>query len=164
MWFPRQEYWNGLPFLSPGSLPPPSYQSHVSCIDRQIRYHWEALEYIGLVTANPKASSDSRGKRFHLLVGGTAKLHCKGKLLQGSEVLWPFFVVYYNHLASMSPWTDHFTSVCHGILVSKTQNTHTHIHTSPSALNVTSKPCESDQLCQNTLKPTKFLWRIMIMC
>ena len=43
MWFPRQEYWNGLPFLSPGSLPPPSYQSHVSCIDRQIRYHWKPL-------------------------------------------------------------------------------------------------------------------------
>ena len=41
MGFPRQEYWNGLPFppYFRGSSPP-SYWTHVSCIFRQILYHW----------------------------------------------------------------------------------------------------------------------------
>ena len=41
MGFSRQEYWSGLPFPSPGSLP----VSSISCIGRWILYHcttWEA--------------------------------------------------------------------------------------------------------------------------
>ena len=37
MEFSRQEYWSGLPFLSPGDLPDPG--DPVSCINRQILYH-----------------------------------------------------------------------------------------------------------------------------
>ena len=37
--FPRQEYWNGLPFPSPADLPDPGIEPHVSCIGRQILYH-----------------------------------------------------------------------------------------------------------------------------
>ena len=43
MGFPRQEYWSGLPFPSPAPI------SCVSCIRRQILYHWatcEALIYL----------------------------------------------------------------------------------------------------------------------
>ena len=32
MGFSRQEYWSGLPFLSPGDLPGPRDQNWVSCI------------------------------------------------------------------------------------------------------------------------------------
>ena len=30
--FPRQEYWSGLPFPSPGDLPNPRDQTRVSCL------------------------------------------------------------------------------------------------------------------------------------
>ena len=45
MGFPRQEYWSGLPFPSPGDLPDPGIKlmSHVSCIGRQVLYHWHHL-------------------------------------------------------------------------------------------------------------------------
>ena len=36
MGFPRQEYYNELPFLSPGGFSFPKNQTHVSCISRQI--------------------------------------------------------------------------------------------------------------------------------
>ena len=48
MGFSSLEYWNGLPFPSPGNLPDPGNQIHVffiSCIGRWILYHcatWEA--------------------------------------------------------------------------------------------------------------------------
>ena len=40
--FPRQEYWSGLPFPSPGDLPDPGIKprlSCISCIGRQILYY-----------------------------------------------------------------------------------------------------------------------------
>ena len=37
MGFPRQEYWTGLPFSSPGDLPNPEIK--YACIDRQVLYH-----------------------------------------------------------------------------------------------------------------------------
>ena len=37
MGFSRQDYWNGLPFPSPGDLPTRD-QTHVSCIGRQVLY------------------------------------------------------------------------------------------------------------------------------
>ena len=46
LWFPRQEYWGGLPFPSPGELPNPGIEeeSHVSCIGRWVLYHWATWE------------------------------------------------------------------------------------------------------------------------
>ena len=32
MAFPRQEYWRGLPFPSPGDLPDQGTEPHISCI------------------------------------------------------------------------------------------------------------------------------------
>lgn len=75
--------------------------------------------HIWLVQACPKASTDSRGKRVYLLVGGTMTLHCKGEWLPERETLAIFFAVDYNHLANMSPWTSHFISVGRGIPVCK---------------------------------------------
>ena len=43
MWFPRQEYWSGLPFSLPGDLPDPELNSDLlHC--RQTLYHWAARE------------------------------------------------------------------------------------------------------------------------
>ena len=44
MAFSRQEYWSGLPFPSPGHLHNPGDWTHVSCIGRQILYHWATQE------------------------------------------------------------------------------------------------------------------------
>ena len=43
MGFPRQEYWGGLPFPSPGIFPPKD-QTRISCIGRRILYHWATWE------------------------------------------------------------------------------------------------------------------------
>ena len=47
MGFPRQEYWSGLAFLSPGDLPDPGME-HSACISRWILYHWVTSEAIGI--------------------------------------------------------------------------------------------------------------------
>ena len=50
MGFPRQEYWSGLPFPSPGDLPDPGIKPkpfNVSCIGRWILYHWATREALG---------------------------------------------------------------------------------------------------------------------
>ena len=46
MGFPKQEYWSGLPFPSPGDLPNPGIKpaSLYLCIGRQILYHWATWE------------------------------------------------------------------------------------------------------------------------
>ena len=46
MGFSRQEYWSGLPFPPPGDLPDPGIkpESQVSCIGRQVLYHWATWE------------------------------------------------------------------------------------------------------------------------
>ena len=44
MGFSRQEHWSGLPFPSPGDLPWPRDQTQVSCIGRQVLYHWATRE------------------------------------------------------------------------------------------------------------------------
>ena len=51
MGFPRQEYWSGLPFSSPGDLPDPRDRTHViqlSCIGRWILYHWATWEAVAV--------------------------------------------------------------------------------------------------------------------
>ena len=40
MEFSTQEYWNGLPFPTPGNLPDWTWVFCVSCIGRWILYHW----------------------------------------------------------------------------------------------------------------------------
>ena len=50
MGFPRQQYWSGLPIPSPGGSSPLSDQTCVSCIScmgRQILYHWATWEALG---------------------------------------------------------------------------------------------------------------------
>ena len=42
MGFSRQEYWSGLPFLTPRDLP--NLHLCISCIGRQILYHWATRE------------------------------------------------------------------------------------------------------------------------
>ena len=42
MRFPRQEYWNGLPFPSPGDLPDPGVKPaslNISCTGKQVLYY-----------------------------------------------------------------------------------------------------------------------------
>ena len=44
MGFSRQEHWSGLPCSPPGDLPDPGISyiciSYISCIGRQLLYHW----------------------------------------------------------------------------------------------------------------------------
>ena len=44
---PRQEYWSGLPFPSPGDLPNPGIEN-ISCIVRWILYYWAMREALQL--------------------------------------------------------------------------------------------------------------------
>ena len=47
MGFPRQGYWSGLPFPSPGDLPDlsePGDWTGISCIGRRVPYHWATRE------------------------------------------------------------------------------------------------------------------------
>ena len=47
MGFPRQEYWSGLPFPTPGDAPrDQTHMSCISCIGRQILYHWAIMPII----------------------------------------------------------------------------------------------------------------------
>ena len=47
--FPRQEYWSGLPFPSPGDLPNSDWTCCISCIGRQIFYHWATRNVYGII-------------------------------------------------------------------------------------------------------------------
>ena len=54
MEFPRQEYWSGLPFPSPGDLPDPELKpkvSCISCIGKWVLYHLSHQGSPGLVGA-----------------------------------------------------------------------------------------------------------------
>ena len=51
MGFPRQEYWSGLPFTSPGHLLDPGIKwTHISCNERWILYYWATRKAQLLVT------------------------------------------------------------------------------------------------------------------
>ena len=54
MRFPRQEYWNRLPFPTPGDLPQPRDQTRFSYIGRQILYHCATREVPAIFLAIPK--------------------------------------------------------------------------------------------------------------
>ena len=47
--FPRQEYWNGLPFPSPGDFSRPRDRTCISCIGRWILNHWTTWEVLVMV-------------------------------------------------------------------------------------------------------------------
>ena len=61
MGFPRQEYWSGLPFSTPGHLPDPGIKPCASCNGRQILYHWDTREALLASSMNWEVSA-------HLLV------------------------------------------------------------------------------------------------
>ena len=44
MGFPRQEYWSWLPFPTPGESSRARNKTSISCIGRQILYHWSTRE------------------------------------------------------------------------------------------------------------------------
>ena len=44
MEFSRQKYWSGLPFPTPRGSSWPRDRTHISCIGRQILYHWATWE------------------------------------------------------------------------------------------------------------------------
>ena len=61
--FPRQQYWHGLPFPSPGDLPDPGSNPHLLCLLRWLAgslplSHSEA-QHTGLEKTNPKCPGDS---------------------------------------------------------------------------------------------------------
>ena len=54
LWFPRQEYWSGLPCPSPGDLPDPGSNPHL-LLGRQILYHWATWEALYKNSYKPQA-------------------------------------------------------------------------------------------------------------
>ena len=64
MGFPRQEYWNGLPFLSPEDLPNPGSKL-ISGIGRQIAYHWATREALLRFTWPPQTLSTVSDTEYH---------------------------------------------------------------------------------------------------
>ena len=51
MEFPRQEYWNGLPFPSPGDLPSPEMElAHPALAGRCILYRWATRDILTMAT------------------------------------------------------------------------------------------------------------------
>ena len=54
MGFPRNEYWIGLQFLSPGKSSWPRDWPCISCIGRQFLYHWATREAKGCQCPPPK--------------------------------------------------------------------------------------------------------------
>ena len=57
MGFPRYEYWHRLPFPSLRDLPGPGIETTVSCIGRQILYHWATREAPWSLTKRAQLSS-----------------------------------------------------------------------------------------------------------
>ena len=60
MGFPRQEYWSGLPFPSPGESSQPRDQTHVSSVSwigRLILYHWRHLGSPNLYNKRVKSNN-----------------------------------------------------------------------------------------------------------
>ena len=62
MGFSRQEYWNGLPFPSPGDLPKPRDRTHVSCIPGRRFNLWATREAQTLDKWNTKKNQDTSSK------------------------------------------------------------------------------------------------------
>ena len=54
MGFPRQEYWSGLPFPSPGDLPNPGIRNWVSCITSRFFTLWATREVDGILFSHKK--------------------------------------------------------------------------------------------------------------
>ena len=75
MGFPRQEYWSGLPFPSPGDLPNPGSKL-IFGIDRQIVFHWATREAVLRFMWPPQTPS---------IVSGTE--YCKGPVFSSKRLL-----------------------------------------------------------------------------
>ena len=58
MGFPRQEYWSGLPCPLPGDHPDAGIES-VSCIGRQIFYHWATWEALQDLRSHPNQLNEN---------------------------------------------------------------------------------------------------------
>ena len=115
MGLPRQEYWSGLPFPSPGGSFWPRVQTSVSCIGRWILCHWATrkpiLEYnewlltVSLTTQLCHHQSQ-QWLAWNYVRSGTAEmlrvlclglvgftLFIKQKHFVKILFLWPFFLV-----------------------------------------------------------------------
>ena len=72
MGFPRWEYWNRLPFPSPGESPQPRDWTWVSCIGRQTPCHWatrQASDLLGYLGTNQASDfTFTHGLFFHFSV------------------------------------------------------------------------------------------------
>ena len=107
--FPRQEYWSGLLFPSPGDLPDSGIQTGVSCIGRRILYHWATL-FIPMWLYSPGCShsflsvsckTETLTNKSEIVVLLKLSLKCQSfwnKFMYSKEVLWK------NWLHLYEPW------------------------------------------------------------
>ena len=99
MGFPRQEYWSGLPFSSPGDLPGPGIcVSCISCISRRILYWcatWEAWGSLNSVSQTLSTINTTWVRYFKVWILGVCT-----ELLTRIE----------SHSISRSSWTTGWQS------------------------------------------------------
>ena len=76
MGFPRQEYWSGVSFPPPGDLPKYRNRTLISCMGRQVLYHW--------------ANREAHAFIYHVI---------KFNILLRNRVSWVFHIEKSFHLA-----------------------------------------------------------------
>ena len=71
MGFPRQEYWTGLPFPTPGDLPDLGIEpvSPVSCIGQRILFHWATGKPFPPLRRRWKPFSEAKSVRWAIFPG-----------------------------------------------------------------------------------------------
>ena len=84
MGLPRQEYWSGLPFPSPGIFPPPQGLNPGLLPGRWILYHWATWEAPSLFT---KAMKIKTLMRYHFTVTWISIILLKKKKMENK--CWP---------------------------------------------------------------------------
>ena len=65
MGLPRQEYWSGLPFPTPGESSQPRNRTHISCIAGGFFYHQATWEALGQYS-KPFKPWDTKMSQIHL--------------------------------------------------------------------------------------------------
>ena len=78
MSFPRQEYWRGLPFPSPGDLPNPGIKAHISCITGSFFAIWAASLPFEQLLYHLNQGNSYCGSMTHVNWTGVGPRECAG--------------------------------------------------------------------------------------
>ena len=85
MWFPRNEYWSGLPFTPPGDLPDPGIELVNSCFLYLLHCRW--VLYLLSCQWSPSA---------HVFAAGSEKKKKMMRILKRFRDIWKFSLLVYS--------------------------------------------------------------------